>query len=115
MMIGCTDRFSDSLLPGFMRRDINSPFGWIASLTRRVWSREGNKVRCSVGEREAVLEDIIKDFSNAEERVECKKLKKELEEARGVVFKERPNEAIDVPVKDEESPSSESRESPRDS
>ncbi|GKG34055.1 hypothetical protein Tco_0434214, partial [Tanacetum coccineum] len=98
-----------------------------------------NEVRCSVGEREAVLEDIIKDFGNAEERVECKKLKKDLEDARssntllrmqnkqverdlywtrvqahefyremiyrGVVFEERPNEAIDVPVEDEESPS----------
>ncbi|GJT76440.1 hypothetical protein Tco_1043165 [Tanacetum coccineum] len=87
------------------------------------------------------MEDLIKEFGNAEERVECKKLKKELEEARlsntllymqkervetylywtrvqahefyqemirrGVVFEERPNEAIDVPVKDEESPSSE--------
>nr|GEV04019.1 putative reverse transcriptase domain-containing protein [Tanacetum cinerariifolium] len=34
---------------------------------------------------------------------------------RGVMFEERPNEAIDVPVKDEDSPSSEPRESPRDS
>ncbi|GKB29906.1 hypothetical protein Tco_0869307, partial [Tanacetum coccineum] len=109
----------------------------------------GNKVRCSVGEREAVLEDLIEEFGNAEERAECKKLKKKLEEARssntllsmqkerverdlyftrvqahefyqemirrGVVFEERPNEAIDVPVKDEESPSSEPRGSPRDS
>ncbi|GKE74671.1 hypothetical protein Tco_1536712 [Tanacetum coccineum] len=96
----------DSLLPSFMRSDINSLLSWIASLTRRVCGREtthalvkkkrkakdkyygkliadlGNKVRCSVGEREVVLEDIIKDFGNAEERVECKKLKKELEEAR---------------------------------
>ncbi|GKA19015.1 hypothetical protein Tco_0698930 [Tanacetum coccineum] len=106
----------------------------------------GNEVRCSVGEREAILEDIIKDFGNAEERVECKKLKKELEDARssntllrmpkeqverdlywtrvqahefyremihrGVVFEERPNEAIDVLVEDEDSPSSEPRGSP---
>ncbi|GJS10009.1 hypothetical protein Tco_0366805 [Tanacetum coccineum] len=98
----------------------------------------GNEVRCSVGEREAVL-DLIKEFGNAEERAECKKLKKELEETRlsntllrmqkervkrdlywtrvqahefyqeiirrGVVFEEKPNEAIYVPVKDEESPS----------
>ncbi|GKE66801.1 hypothetical protein Tco_1520962, partial [Tanacetum coccineum] len=55
----------DSLLPSFIRRDINSLF-----------------VRWSVGKREAVLEDIIKDFGNAEESVECKKLKKELEDAR---------------------------------
>ncbi|GKE23007.1 hypothetical protein Tco_1434519, partial [Tanacetum coccineum] len=108
-----------------------------------------NEVWCSLGEREAVLEVIIKDFGDAEERAECKKLKKELEEAgssntllrmqkervkrylywtrvqahefyqemihKGVVFKERPNEAIDVPVADEESPSSKLRGSPRDS
>ncbi|GJZ71768.1 hypothetical protein Tco_0635619 [Tanacetum coccineum] len=42
----------------------------------------GDEVRCSVGEREVALEDIIKDFGNAKERVECKKLKKGLEEAR---------------------------------
>ncbi|GKF49902.1 hypothetical protein Tco_0143153, partial [Tanacetum coccineum] len=97
----------------------------------------------------AILEDIIKDFGNAEERVECKKLKNELEDVRssntllrilkervernlywtrvqahefyremirrGVMFEETPNEAIDVPVEDEESPSSEPQGSPRDS
>nr|GFD14039.1 hypothetical protein [Tanacetum cinerariifolium] len=55
------------------------------------------------------LEDMVREFGNVEERAECKKLKKELEEEmsrRGVLFEERPNEAIDVPVKDEESPSS---------
>ncbi|GKB70404.1 hypothetical protein Tco_0931816 [Tanacetum coccineum] len=164
---------SDSLLPSFMRRDINSLFGQIASLIRRVCGREtahalvemkgkakdkyygkliadlGNEVRCSVGERDTVLEDIIKDFGNAKERVECKKLKKDLEDARssntllsmqkeqverdlywtrvqthefyqemirrGFMLEERANEAIDVPVKDEESPSSKLRGSPRDS
>nr|GEX92836.1 zinc finger, CCHC-type [Tanacetum cinerariifolium] len=129
----------DSLLPSFMRRDINSLFGRIASLTRRVCGHEmthalvekkgkekekyygkliadlGNEVRCSMGEREAVLENIIKEFGNAEERAECKKMEKELEEARGVVFKERPNKAINAPVKDEESPSFKPRGSPRDS
>ncbi|GJX62444.1 putative reverse transcriptase domain-containing protein [Tanacetum coccineum] len=75
----------------------------------------GNEVRCSVREKEAVLEDLIKEFGNAEERAECKKLKKELEETRGVVFEEKLNKAIDVPVKDEESPSSEPRGSPHDS
>ncbi|GKA13712.1 hypothetical protein Tco_0693358 [Tanacetum coccineum] len=95
-------------------RDINSLFGWIASLIRRVCGREmahtlvekkgkskdkyyckliddlGNEVRCSVGEREAVLEDLIKEFGNAEEKVECKKLKKELEDARIMPPKSRP-------------------------
>ncbi|GJY04202.1 hypothetical protein Tco_0370142 [Tanacetum coccineum] len=101
----------------------------------------GNEVRSSVEEGTTALENLVRKFSNIEERAECKKLKKELEEARlsntllhmqneqverdlywtriqahgfyqemirkGVVFKERPNEAINVPVKDEESPSSE--------
>ncbi|GKG05256.1 hypothetical protein Tco_0325342, partial [Tanacetum coccineum] len=34
---------------------------------------------------------------------------------RGVVFEERPSEAIDVSVEDEETPSSELRGSPRNS
>nr|GEZ86720.1 putative reverse transcriptase domain, ribonuclease H-like domain, aspartic peptidase domain protein [Tanacetum cinerariifolium] len=43
-------------------------------------------------------------LSNAEEeKAECKKLKKELEEARGFVFEERLNEAIVVLVEDEKS------------
>nr|GFB52411.1 hypothetical protein [Tanacetum cinerariifolium] len=31
---------SDGLLPGLMRRDINSLFGWMASLSRRFSGRE---------------------------------------------------------------------------
>ncbi|GKE17737.1 hypothetical protein Tco_1425314, partial [Tanacetum coccineum] len=145
----------------------------IASLSRRVCIREtahalvekkgktkdkyygklisdlGNEVRSSVEERVTALENLVRKFGNAEERVECKKLKKELEKERlsntllrmqkeqverdlywtrvqaygfyqemirrGVVFEERPNDTIDVLVKDEESPSSEPRGSPRDS
>nr|GEY00207.1 hypothetical protein [Tanacetum cinerariifolium] len=128
----------DSLLPSFMRRDTDSLFGRIASLSTRLMEEEA-----------AAMENLVRKFDNAKERAECKKLKKELEEARsnntllrmqkerverdlywtrvqaykfyqeiirrGVVFKERPNEAIDVLVKDEESPSSEPRGSPRDS
>ncbi|GJU59328.1 putative reverse transcriptase domain-containing protein [Tanacetum coccineum] len=56
---------------------------------------------------QAAMENLVRKLGNAEERAECKKLKKELEEARGFVFEERPNEAINVPVEDEESPSSE--------
>ncbi|GJT96503.1 putative reverse transcriptase domain-containing protein [Tanacetum coccineum] len=55
---------------------------------------------------------IVEKLGNTEDKVECKKLKKELEEARGFVFEERPNEAINVPIEDEKSPSSESRGSP---
>ncbi|GKA04052.1 hypothetical protein Tco_0676833 [Tanacetum coccineum] len=75
----------------------------------------GNEVRSSVEEGMAAMENLVRKLGNAEEKAECKELKKELEESRGVVFKERPNEAIDVPVEDEESPSSELRGSPRDS
>ncbi|GJU16293.1 hypothetical protein Tco_1144259 [Tanacetum coccineum] len=130
---------SDGLLPGFMRRDINSLFGRMTSLSRRLCGREtahalvekkgkakdeyygklildlGNEVRSSVEERTAAMENLVRKLGNAEERIECKKLKKELEEARGIMLEERPNEAIDVPVEDEESPSSEPRGSFRDS
>ncbi|GJU02414.1 hypothetical protein Tco_1112752 [Tanacetum coccineum] len=163
----------DRLLPGLMRRGINSLFGWIASISRRLCGREtahalvekkgkakdeyygklildlGNEVRSSMEEGTAAMENLVRKLGNAEERAECKKLKKELEEARfsntllrmqnerverdlywtrvqahefyremirrGFVFEERPNEAIDVPVEDEESPSSEPRGSFRDS
>ncbi|GKE02409.1 hypothetical protein Tco_1390392 [Tanacetum coccineum] len=90
-----------------------------------------------------VWKSLVKKLGNAKEKVECKKLKKELEEARfsntflrmqnerverdlywtrvrahefyqemihrGFVFEEGPNEAIDVPVKDEEHATEESR------
>ncbi|GKD83826.1 hypothetical protein Tco_1350665, partial [Tanacetum coccineum] len=93
------------LLPDFMRRDINSLFGRIASLSKRVCVREmvhalvekkgkskdkyygklisylGNEVRSSVEEKETALENLVRKFGNSEERVECKKLKRELEEA----------------------------------
>ncbi|GJZ83520.1 putative reverse transcriptase domain-containing protein [Tanacetum coccineum] len=106
-------------------------------------------VRSSVEEGMAAMEKLVKKLSNAKEKAECKKLNKELEEARfsntflhmqnervkrdlywtrarahefyremicrGFVFEERPNEVIDVLVKDEKIPSSEPRESPRDS
>ncbi|GJR34627.1 hypothetical protein Tco_1210311 [Tanacetum coccineum] len=42
----------------------------------------GNEVRFSVEERAAVMENLVRKVGNAEERAECKKLKKELEEAR---------------------------------
>nr|GEX61874.1 putative reverse transcriptase domain-containing protein [Tanacetum cinerariifolium] len=108
---------SDDLLPGLMRRDINSLF-----------------VHSSVEQGTAVMENLVEKLSNVEDKVECKKLKNELDEARfrntflrmqnerverdlywtrvradefyqemirkGFVFEERPNEAIDVSVKD---------------
>ncbi|GJZ91650.1 hypothetical protein Tco_0663577 [Tanacetum coccineum] len=156
---------SDSLLPGFMRRDINSLFGRIVNLSRRLCGREtahalvkkkgktkdkfygklildlGNKVRSSVEEGTTAMEKLVERLDKTKEKAECKKLKKELEEARlsntflrmqnerverdlywtrfqthefyqemihrGFMFKERPNEAIDVPVEDVESSSPE--------
>ncbi|GJW03483.1 putative reverse transcriptase domain-containing protein [Tanacetum coccineum] len=131
----------DSLLPSFMRRDINILFGRITSFTRRVCGRE---TAHALVEKKRKAKDKYYEFGNAKERAECKKLKKELEEARssntllsmqkerferdlywtrvqahefyqemirrGVVFEVRPNEAIHVPVKDEESSSSKPRE-----
>ncbi|GJR99666.1 hypothetical protein Tco_0316175 [Tanacetum coccineum] len=75
----------------------------------------GNEVRSSVEQGTVAIENLVERLGNAEEKAECKKLKKELEEARGFVFEERPNEAIDVPIEDEKSPSSELRGSPHDS
>ncbi|GKD98043.1 hypothetical protein Tco_1381940, partial [Tanacetum coccineum] len=55
----------DSLLPGFMRRDTDSLF-----------------VLSSVEEGATAMENLVRMLGNAEEKAECKKLKKELEEAR---------------------------------
>ncbi|GKB38665.1 hypothetical protein Tco_0883607, partial [Tanacetum coccineum] len=62
----------------------------------------------SVEQGTATMEKLVENLGNAEEKADCKRLKKELEEAR-------PNEAIDVLIEDEKSPSSERRGSPRDS
>nr|GFB00038.1 hypothetical protein [Tanacetum cinerariifolium] len=95
----------------------------------------GNEVRSSVEQGTAVMEKLVEKLGNAKGKVECKKLKNELKEARfsntflrmqneqvkrdlywtrvrahefyqemirrGFVFEERPNEAINVPIKDE--------------
>ncbi|GKD04288.1 hypothetical protein Tco_1179262, partial [Tanacetum coccineum] len=42
----------------------------------------GNKVRSSVEEGTAAMENLVRKLGNAEEKVKCKKLKKELKEAR---------------------------------
>nr|GEX10017.1 putative reverse transcriptase domain-containing protein [Tanacetum cinerariifolium] len=129
---------SDSLLPGLIRRDINSLFSRMASISRRLCGREtvhalvekkgkakdkfygklilelSNEVCSSMEQGTAVMEKLVEKLGNTKNKVECKKLKKELEEARGFVFKERPNEAINVPIEDEKSPSSKLRGSPLD-
>ncbi|GKE14617.1 putative reverse transcriptase domain-containing protein, partial [Tanacetum coccineum] len=56
---------SDGFLLGLMRRDINSLF-----------------VRSSVEGGAAAMENLVRKLGNPEEKAECKKLKKELEEAR---------------------------------
>nr|GEX70729.1 hypothetical protein [Tanacetum cinerariifolium] len=92
---------SDSLLHGLMRSDINSLFGQMAFILRRLYGREmahalvekkgnakdkfyylGNEVRSSVDQGTAAMEKLVEKLDNAEDKVECKKLKKELEEAR---------------------------------
>ncbi|GJT43157.1 hypothetical protein Tco_0951872, partial [Tanacetum coccineum] len=69
----------------------------------------GNEVRSSMEQGTAAMDKLVEKLGNAEDKAECKKLKKELEN------QERSNEAIDVPVEDEKSPLSELRGSPRDS
>ncbi|GJR09116.1 hypothetical protein Tco_0791768 [Tanacetum coccineum] len=132
----------DRLLPGFIRRDIDSLFRRMLILDL------GNEVRSSVEQGTAAMEKLVEKLENVKEKAECKKLKKELKEARlsntflrmqnerverdlywtrvrahefyqemirrGFVFEERPNEAIDVPIEDEKSPLSEPQGSPPD-
>ncbi|GJS33533.1 hypothetical protein Tco_0531915 [Tanacetum coccineum] len=96
-VIEVEDTIYDGLLPGLVRKDINSFFDL------------GNEVRSSVEEGMTAMENLVRKLGNAEEKAECKNLKKELEETRGFMFEERPNEAIGVPVEDEKSPLSELR------
>ncbi|GJZ57249.1 hypothetical protein Tco_0612743 [Tanacetum coccineum] len=126
---------SDGLLPGLMRGDINSLFGWMASLSRRLCGREtaqalvekrgktkdkyygklildlGNEVRSSVEQGTTAMEKLV-------EKLDMTRVKRDLYWTRvrahefyqemirrGFVFEERPNEAIDVLVEDVESSS----------
>ncbi|GJV60209.1 hypothetical protein Tco_1466309 [Tanacetum coccineum] len=97
---------SDGLLPGLMRRDINSLFGRMASLSRRLCGHEtahafvekkgkakdeyygklildfGNEVRSSVEQGTTAMEKLVEKLGNAKEKAKCKKLKKETEEER---------------------------------
>ncbi|GJT86466.1 hypothetical protein Tco_1068183 [Tanacetum coccineum] len=58
----------------------------------------------SVEQGTAAMEKLVEKLGNVEEKAECKKLKKQ----------ERPNEAINVLIEDEKSPSSEPQGSPHD-
>nr|GEW19395.1 putative reverse transcriptase domain-containing protein [Tanacetum cinerariifolium] len=73
----------------------------------------GNEVRSSVEQGTNAMEKLVRKLGDTEDKAECKKLKKELKEARGFVFEERPNEASNVLIKDEKSPSSESNDDSR--
>ncbi|GJT94266.1 hypothetical protein Tco_1083111 [Tanacetum coccineum] len=94
------------LLVGFMRRDIDSLFGRIANLLKRLCDREtahalvekkgkakdkffgklildlGNEVPSSVEQGTTSMEKLVERLDNVEEKAECKKLKKELEEEK---------------------------------
>nr|GFB77927.1 reverse transcriptase domain-containing protein [Tanacetum cinerariifolium] len=104
----------DGLLPSLIRRDINSLFGRMASLLRQLYGREtahalvekkgktkdkyygklildlGNEVRSSVEQGTAAMEKQVEKLGSAEDKVECKKLKNELEEARIMPSKTTP-------------------------
>ncbi|GJR94897.1 putative reverse transcriptase domain-containing protein [Tanacetum coccineum] len=74
----------DSLLPGFMRWDIDSLFGRMVKFFKTiVWTRDGACiVRSSVEQGTAAMEKLVERLGDTEDKVECKKLKKEHEEAR---------------------------------
>ncbi|GJS97500.1 putative reverse transcriptase domain-containing protein [Tanacetum coccineum] len=107
---------SDGLMPGLMRRDINSLFGRMDSLSRRLCGRE---TAHALVEKKGKAKDeyygkLILDLGNevCSSVEEGTTVMEKLMIRRGYVCEERPNEAIDVLVKDEKSPSSEPRGSP---
>nr|GEX06746.1 hypothetical protein [Tanacetum cinerariifolium] len=99
----CED--SGGLLPGLIRRDINSLFSRITSISRQLCDREtthalvqkkrkvkdtyygkliqdlGNEVHSSVEQGTTAIEKLVERLGKTEEKAECKKLKKKLEEA----------------------------------
>ncbi|GKB57199.1 hypothetical protein Tco_0913385 [Tanacetum coccineum] len=92
---------SDRLLPGFMRRDIDSLFGQMVNFSRRLCGRE--TAHALVEKKgEQTMEKLVEKLENVEEKAECKKLKKELEEAMlEQHIHQRPNGSIDVLIEDE--------------
>nr|GEU97291.1 reverse transcriptase domain-containing protein [Tanacetum cinerariifolium] len=74
----------------------------VAFLSRRLCGRE-----TTVEQGTTTMEKLVEKLDSTEDKIECKNLKKELEEARGFMFEERPDEAINVLTEDEKSPSSE--------
>nr|GEX23523.1 putative reverse transcriptase domain-containing protein [Tanacetum cinerariifolium] len=67
---------SDSLLHGFMRWDIDSLFGRMTSISRRLC---GHEMAHALAKKKGKAKDKYL-LGNAEDKAECKKLKKELKE-----------------------------------
>nr|GEX95218.1 reverse transcriptase domain-containing protein [Tanacetum cinerariifolium] len=100
----CED--DDGLFPSLMGRDINFLFGRMASLSRRLCGHEtahalvekkgkakdefygklildlGNEVSSSIKQGMYAIKKLVEKLVNVEDKVECKKLKNELKEAR---------------------------------
>nr|GEX23352.1 putative reverse transcriptase domain-containing protein [Tanacetum cinerariifolium] len=89
---------SDGLLPGLMRSDINFLFGRMASLLRRLCGRETahTLVKKKGKAMEKYYEKLVEKLGSAEDKVGCKNLKKELEEARIMPLKTSP--LIQAPI-----------------
>ncbi|GKD54223.1 hypothetical protein Tco_1287610 [Tanacetum coccineum] len=112
---------SDGLLPGLMRRDINSLFGKAKDEYYGKFILElGNEVHSSVEQGTATMEKLVEKLGNAEDkrdlywtRVRAHEFYQEMIH-KGFVFEERLNEAIDVLIEDDKSPSSKPRGSPHD-
>ncbi|GJY89668.1 hypothetical protein Tco_0504864 [Tanacetum coccineum] len=89
---------SDGLLPGLMRRDINSLFGRMASLSKQLCGRE---TAHALVEKKGKAKDeyygkLILDLGN-KDKAECKRLKKELEELRfSNTFLRMQNERVEI-------------------
>nr|GEW12949.1 reverse transcriptase domain-containing protein [Tanacetum cinerariifolium] len=93
---------SDGLLPGLIRRDINSLFGQMAhALVKKKGKPKdeyygklilelGNEVRSSVEQGTAAMKKMVKRLGNVEEKAECKKFKNKLEEVRIMPQKSTP-------------------------
>ncbi|GKE90880.1 hypothetical protein Tco_1571975, partial [Tanacetum coccineum] len=104
----------DRLLPGFMRRDIDSFLvEWsifqddcVVARRRMHWSRRKERQRISF-----MNERVERDLYWT--RVRAHEFYQEMIR-RGFMFVEIPNEAINVPIKDEKSPLSEPQGSPPD-
>nr|GEY53338.1 reverse transcriptase domain-containing protein [Tanacetum cinerariifolium] len=85
---------SDDLLPGLMRRDINSLFGRMTSLSRRLCGRETAHALVEKQRTTTMNERVERDLYWT--RVRAHEFYREMIR-KGFVFEERPNEAIDVP------------------